>query len=103
MIENTGPVPSKDMQTWPLRSGHIYVKDAHYTEPNEKSIFLFLIFKFIYNFVQKWPNLQERCFFCATFSFWDMVDFDVVIMLSTSKLTKPPTKTGGLGERSPLP
>ena len=81
----------------------IFMKDAHSAESNENAFFrlirflffeLWLILFTIYgdtcNFkyvidqkkvVQKLSNLQERCgfmsFFCATFSFLDMVDFDV--------------------------
>ena len=88
-----------------LRRGHIYMKDAHCAETNEKSIFRFffwvmvncvynfwrltIIFKCITDkkiFVQKWPNLHEICEMCwnewkknflifAIFSFWDMVVF----------------------------
>ena len=34
-----GFFPTKDMQTTPLRSGHLYMKDAHSAELNEKSYF----------------------------------------------------------------
>ena len=72
-------VPSKDMQTPPLRSGHIYMKDARNAASNEKSCIRFFRFLFFvlwliaYTlahlrcaskqnfFLQKWPNLQERC------------------------------------------
>ena len=32
----------------PLRSGHIYMKDAHCAEPNEKSFIRFFRFYFIF-------------------------------------------------------
>ena len=78
---------------------YLSCKYAHFwgsAESTEKSYFRFLFFELwlivfvIYCdtprvpptnfFFQKWPNFQERCalssvFFCATFSFWDMVDF----------------------------
>ena len=46
-MEFTGPVPSKDMQTPPppLRSGHIYMEDAHSAASNEKSYFRFSFFE----------------------------------------------------------
>ena len=34
---NDGCFPTKDLQSRPLRSGHICMKDAHSTESNEKS------------------------------------------------------------------
>ena len=37
-----GPVPSKDMQTPPLRNGPIFMKNAQCAETNEKSIFRFI-------------------------------------------------------------
>ena len=37
-----GCFPTKDMQTAPLRSGHIYIKDAHSAESSETSYFRFL-------------------------------------------------------------
>ena len=41
-----GLFPSKDMHTCPpLRSGHIWMKDAHNTESIEKLIFRFLFSK----------------------------------------------------------
>ena len=49
-----GPVPSKDMETPPLRSSYIYMKDAHSAESNK---------------------ILVTDSFCATFSFRDMVDF----------------------------
>ena len=73
------------------------MKDAQCDETNEKSYFKFLAFeiwsvkgvtiRLQKKVVLKWPNLQNRCgfirkryfnsrvFFCATFSFGDMVDF----------------------------
>ena len=45
----------------PLRSGHIYKKDAHCAEPNEKSIFRFLFFVL--------PWLCWQCIDCI-YSFW---------------------------------
>ena len=91
-------VTKKDMQTPPpLRSGHLYIKDAQFAETNEISCIRFLVFELLSpkrlqkmrkkNVVQKLPNLQERCglirqwlssswvFFCATLSFRDIVDF----------------------------
>ena len=81
----------------PLRIATIFMKDAHSTELNEKSIFwfsffelwliiLFTIFKCFYrpNMVkimsQKMCNVLKRIFvfmrfFCPTFSSWDIVDF----------------------------
>ena len=41
---NIGPVPIKDMQTPPLRNGHIYMKDAQCAETIEESTFRFLVF-----------------------------------------------------------
>ena len=40
-IYRIGPFPIKDMQTFPppLRSGQIYMNDAHCAETNEKSVF----------------------------------------------------------------
>ena len=48
MNSSIGFFPTKDMQNpphTPLRSGHIYMKDAHSAESNEKSIFRFLFFE----------------------------------------------------------
>ena len=84
----------------------IFINDEYSAESNEKSIFRvmwFLFFElwliyYVYNLpniyrpkknvVQKWRNLQKRkysenyflgheFFFYETFSFWDMIDFDV--------------------------
>ena len=64
--------PSKDMQNPPpLRTGHLYMKDAQCAETNEKSYFRFLVFDLLVvkelpirlqknNFFQKWPNLQGQ-------------------------------------------
>ena len=38
------PAPIKDMQT-SLRSGYIYMEDAHCTETNENRIYQFLFFE----------------------------------------------------------
>ena len=55
------PVPSKDMQTPPLRSGHIFRKDALCAEMNEKSIFRFLFFEL-------WSFLTQNIPIFDTFS-----------------------------------
>ena len=62
---NEGPDPSKDMQTTPppFRSDCIFMKDAHWAEPNEKSILWFLFFGmrrifpslFLHLWKNKWP------------------------------------------------
>ena len=58
-----GRVPSKDMHTpAPIRSGHIYMKDAHSAEPNENTIFQFFIFGVmadsVYNLLVYHLNVQ---------------------------------------------
>ena len=70
-----GPVPGKYMQTPPLSFAPICMKHAHSAESKEKSIFRFLFFELwliVFTFFFVFLSL-----FCATFSLWDMVDFDV--------------------------
>ena len=59
------PVSGKNMQTPaplpPFRSDHIYMKDAHYAEPNEKSIFRFLYLSWLYlQFTSMSPQLCHQ-------------------------------------------
>ena len=75
----------------PLRNGQIFMKDAQCAETNENSIFRFFIFwvmiDIVHNFQMFLPTKYDKnnvsknaqCswffFLCATFSFWDIVDF----------------------------
>ena len=46
----------------PLRSGHIYMKDAHCAAPNEKSIFRFLFFELwpiVFTFYGDTPEISS--------------------------------------------
>ena len=48
-VKTIGPVPTKDMQTLPLRSGHLCMKDAQCAETSEKRysrFFRFSIFEY---------------------------------------------------------
>ena len=79
----TGPVPRKDMQT-PLPS--LSPPPQKWPYLHDKCPHCWIEWKIIFGHL-KWPNLHRRCgliwqwffcswfFFCATFSFWDMIDF----------------------------
>ena len=56
-----GPVPRKHVQTpsSPLRSGHIYMRDAHSAESNEKSCFRFFIFWVMADCIYNLPKIYR--------------------------------------------
>ena len=96
-----GFFPTKDMQTPPLRSGHLCIKDAQYAQTKEKlylRFFRYLVFELLASKrltkdsqkirfssnVAKFTGkiridltmiFRTDDFFCAILSFCDMIDF----------------------------
>ena len=99
---NNGPVTKKDMQTSPLRNGHLYMKVAQCAETNDKSCFRFFRFRGIgrqrfnqsatkknhskvakltgkmridLTMIFQFMSFLMTLFFCAILRFWVMVYF----------------------------